>query len=90
LRKGRAVLILAIFFLPASKEIRMDMNQLTGIFCQVDDFCKELNQYTAGKLLPSPSGVARKRGPACCLDDSEIMTILKLFACLSFKAFQKT
>lgn len=66
----------------------MDMNQLTGIFCQVDDFCKELNQYSAGKLLPSPSGVAGKRGPACCLDDSEIMTILIFFQSSSFRNFK--
>lgn len=66
----------------------MDMNQLTRIFCDVDDFCKELNQYRAGKLLPSPSGVIGKRGPACCLDDNEIMTILIFFQSSCFRNFK--
>ena len=32
----------------------MDINQLTRIFCDIDDFCKELNEYMQNKLLPSP------------------------------------
>lgn len=46
----------------------MDMNQLTRIFCEIDDFCKELNQYVPGKFLPSPN---TRRGPTCCLSDSD-------------------
>lgn len=48
----------------------MDINQLTRIFCDVDDFCKELNRYTEGKLLPSATNA--RRGPACSLSDLEI------------------
>jgi len=63
----------------------MDMNQLTRIFCEVDDFCKELNRYTMGKFLPSPT---TRRGPACSLSDSEIMMILILFQSSRFRDFK--
>jgi Transposase DDE domain len=66
----------------------MDMNQLTRIFCQVDDFCKELNQYSQNKLLPSPDGNGKHRGPQCCLSDSEIMTILIFFQSSSWRNFK--
>lgn len=33
----------------------MDMNQLTRIFCDIDDFCKEFDGYMQSKLLPAPS-----------------------------------
>lgn len=63
----------------------MDMNQLTGIFCQVDDFCKELNRYQMGKFLPSSTN---RRGPACCLSNSEIMMILILFQSSRWRDFK--
>jgi len=63
----------------------MDMHQLTDIFCQVDDFCKELNQYTSVKLLPSNT---RKRGPSCSLSESEIMTILISFQSSGWRTFK--
>ena len=63
----------------------MDTNQLTVIFCQVDDFCKELNRYAMGKFLPSPT---TRRGPECCLSDSEIMTILILFQSSCWRNFK--
>jgi hypothetical protein len=66
----------------------MDMNQLTRIFCQVDDFCKELNQYSQNKLLPSPDGNGKHRGPQCCLSDSEIMTILIFSQSSSWRNFK--
>lgn len=65
----------------------MDMNQLTDIFCQVDDFCKELNRYAMNKLLPSPT--KGRRGPVCCLSDSEIMTILIFFQSSGWRNFKK-
>lgn len=66
----------------------MDTNQLTRIFCQVDDFCKEFNQYCQNKLLPAPSGYHSKRGPACSLSDSEIMTILIMFQSSCWRNFK--
>lgn len=64
----------------------MDINQLTRIFCDVDDFCKELNRYTEGKLLPAP--IRGQRGPAPCLSNSEIMTILIFFQSSGFRNFK--
>jgi len=65
----------------------MDINQLTRIFCDIDDFCKELNQHIQGTLLPTPHAVAH-RGPACCLHDSEIMTILIFFQSSGYRNFK--
>lgn len=63
----------------------MDTTQLTRIFCEIDDFCKEFNQYTMGKFLPSKTN---KRGPACCLNESEIMTILVMFQSSGWRNFK--
>jgi hypothetical protein len=65
----------------------MDMNQLTRIFCEIDDFCKDFNQYTDNKFLPSPAPTVR-RGPQCCLGNSEIMTILVLFQSSRWRDFK--
>ena len=32
----------------------MELRQLVSIFCEIDDFCKELNGYMQNKLLPAP------------------------------------
>lgn len=63
----------------------MDTNQLTRIFCEIDDFCKELNQYTMSKLLPTHT---QKRGPSCRLSESEIMTILIFFQSSGWRNFK--
>ena len=65
----------------------MDIDQLTNIFCEIDDFCKELDKYYEAKLLPSPN--SRRRGPPCCLSDSEIMTILVFFQASGIRNFKK-
>ena len=56
----------------------MDLHQLTTIFCEMDDFCKEFDKQMEARALPMPV-LKNKRGPACCLSDSEIMTILIMF-----------
>ncbi len=66
----------------------MDINQLTRIFCDIDDFCKELTLHMENKLLPSPDGERKRRGPACCLSDSEIMTILIFFQSSGWRNFK--
>lgn len=66
----------------------MDMNQLTRIFCDIDDFCKELNGYMQDKLLPAPNTNHHHRGPTCCLSDSEIMTILIFFQSSGWRNFK--
>lgn len=65
----------------------MDINQLTRIFCQIDDFCKEFSGYINARLLPSFNKKS-PRGPACSLSDSEIMTILILFQSSGYRNFK--
>ncbi len=48
-----------------------------SIFCEIDDFCKELDRNMPQPLLTSPT--KSRRGPPCCLSVSEIMTIQVLF-----------
>ncbi|WP_282433104.1 hypothetical protein [Legionella gresilensis] len=35
----------------------MDVRQLVSIFCEIDDFCKELDQYSQHYFLTGPSKV---------------------------------
>jgi hypothetical protein len=64
----------------------MDINQLTRIFCDVDDFCKEFDQMMRKKLLSSAS--TKRRGPRCSLSDSEIMIILIFFQSSGYRHFK--
>jgi hypothetical protein len=66
----------------------MDMNQLTRIFCDIDDFCKELEHYMQNKLLPAPDSEPHRRGPKCSLSESEIMTILIFFQSSGWRNFK--
>ena len=61
-------------------------NQLIAIFCEIDDFCKELDEYSKNKLLTGPS--TGKRGPAANLSISEVMTILIMFHQVRFRDFK--
>ncbi len=65
----------------------MDTHQLTHIFCQIDDFCEDFVHFTEDKLLTSSSG-EKRRGPACSLSDSEIMTILVAFQSSGYRNFK--
>lgn len=61
-------------------------DQLIRIFCDIDEFCKELDSYTKQKLLSGPT--KGRRGPACQLALSEIMTILVMFHFVRFRDFK--
>lgn len=61
-------------------------HQLVSIFCDIDDFCKELDTYTQHKLLSGPT--KSPRGPACQLAISEIMTVLVMFHFIRFRDFK--
>lgn len=61
-------------------------NQLISIFCEVDDFCKELDEHMNHKLLAGPN--PGKRGPNAGLSISEIMTILLMFHHVRFRDFK--
>lgn len=45
-------------------------HQLLIIFCEIDEFCKELDKYFQGRCLPGQS--KGQRGLACSLTLSEI------------------
>lgn len=64
----------------------MDMNQLVSIFCEIDDFCNELDQHCQHYMLTGPT--KSNRGPACGLSISEIMTILVMFQMSRFRDFK--
>ena len=65
----------------------MDLHQLTTIFCEMDDFCKEFDKQIFARALPTGE-IKNKRGPDCCLSDSEIMTILIMFQTSRFRDFK--
>lgn len=60
--------------------------QLVTIFCEIDDFCKELDENISQPLLSSPT--KGRRGPDCCLSISEIMTIQILFQMIGYRNFK--
>jgi hypothetical protein len=64
----------------------MDMHQLTDIFCEIDDFCNTLDDYTEHNMLTGP--MRGKRGPAAGLAISEIMTILVMFQSSRMRDFK--
>ncbi|KKM21416.1 hypothetical protein LCGC14_1635650 [marine sediment metagenome] len=58
------------------------MNNLTELFCFIDDFCNQFIPIWGKKLLGS------SRGPSCSLSISEIITILILFHNSNFRNFK--
>jgi Transposase DDE domain len=62
-------------------------HQLIVIFCQLDDFCKELDTYAQHYLLPAPM-TSGSRGPKGGLVLSEIMAILIMFQMTRFRDFK--
>lgn len=63
-------------------------HQLTSIFCEIDDFCNELEDNVKKTLLTGPMGSGGKRGPDCGLTNSEIATILIMFQRIRFRDFK--
>jgi hypothetical protein len=64
----------------------MNEAQLIGIFCEIDDFCNEVDQNMHRPCLPGDAKA--KRGPACCLSMSEIITIQILFQIIGYRNFK--
>ena len=60
--------------------------QLVSIFCEIDDFCKDLDKNMSQLQLTGPS--KGRRGPACCLSISEIMTVQILFQMVGYRNFK--
>lgn len=61
-------------------------HQLVSIFCEIDDFCKELDKNMSQLQLTGP--IKGKRGPASCLSISEIMVIQVLFQMVGYRNFK--
>ena len=59
--------------------------EITEIFCQVDDFCKEFEDHIKKQVLASGK---RRRNRPSKLSDSEIITILIYFHLGSFRNFK--
>ena len=55
-------------------------------FCEIDDFCKELDKNISGFLLSSPT--KGSRGPNCGLSISEIMVVQILFQMIGYRNFK--
>jgi len=60
-------------------------HQLVSIFCEIDDFCNELDENTS-RLLTGPT--KGNRGPAGQLSISEIMTIQIMFQMIGYRNFK--
>src|ERR1039457_2525499 len=63
-------------------------DQLVGIFCDFDDFCKSIKTQWEAMQLTDGQKPDLKHGPDGGLIDSEIMTILVLYHCSRFKNFK--
>ena len=63
-------------------------HQITSIFCEVDDFCNELEEQIKGGLICGPNSGRKKRGPCTSLSDAEIMTILIMFQNIRYRDFK--
>ncbi|MDF1645786.1 MAG: IS982 family transposase [Legionellaceae bacterium] len=60
--------------------------QLVSIFCETDDFCKDLEENMPQPLLTSPT--KGRRGPSSCISVCEIMTIQVLFQRVGHRNFK--
>ena len=65
----------------------MNEDSITGIYCDVDDFCKALEGYCKSRLLPH--GKAPKWFPASALSLSEVMTVIVLFHLSGYRCFKR-
>jgi hypothetical protein len=61
-------------------------HQLVAIFCEIDDFCKELEKNFPQFLLTGP--MRGNRGPNCRMALSEIMTIQIAFQMIGYRNFK--
>lgn len=64
----------------------IEERELITIFCEIDDFCKELDKNMPQPLLQGPT--QGRRGPTCSLSISEIMTIKILFQMIGYRNFK--
>lgn len=65
----------------------LNQHQITAIFCEIHDFCKQFDDYINQHALESAANV-NKRGPSQGLHFSEIMFILIAFQTIGFRNFK--
>lgn len=65
----------------------LNQHQITLIFCEIHDFCKQFDDYVKKNALPS-NKPTNKRGPGQGLHFSEIMFILIAFQMVGFRNFK--
>jgi hypothetical protein len=61
--------------------------QIISIYCDIDNFCKELDGYVENGLIEDKNKAA-KRGPKPILSESEVVTIMILFQLSKFRNFK--
>ena len=61
-------------------------HQLVSIFCEIDDFCKELDKNFSQLFLTGP--IKGKRGSSCRMTLSEIMTLQIAFQMVGYRNFK--
>lgn len=63
-------------------------DQITNIFVQIDDFCKEFDAQINQMKLGAPDDTKKRRNRASLMSDSEIITIMIGFHLGAHKTFK--
>ena len=61
--------------------------KIISIYCDIDNFCKELDGYVENGLIED-KGKTAKREPKPILSESEVVTIVILFQLSKFRNFK--
>ncbi len=67
----------------------IDTTKIIEVFCFIDDFCKEVEEFY--QTHPLPEGLKKKKSAAgrkSSLSESEVLTIMVLYHLSGFKCFQ--
>ncbi|SDM38522.1 hypothetical protein SAMN05216273_1291, partial [Chryseobacterium taihuense] len=63
-------------------------DQITNIFVQIDDFCKEFNEKIKNLKKNALPDEKKRRNRSCLMSDSEIITIMIGFHLGAHKTFK--
>ncbi|RDV12575.1 hypothetical protein DXT99_22690 [Pontibacter diazotrophicus] len=66
----------------------IDTAKVVEVFCFIDDFCKEVQEYFASHPLPKGLSEKHPAGRRPALSESEVLTILTLYHLSGFKCFE--
>jgi hypothetical protein len=65
----------------------IDTKKVVEVFCFIDDFCQQVNQYLAGSSAPLGLLPRAAAGRKPSLSESEVLTIQVLYHLAGFKCF---